>query len=153
MRIAILVNVAVYSLVVSQPLSYLLALTKVQSALSAPAYIELRQRINAAMNRSVPPVYVAALLLNIVVLFLASRAGAGLVAATTTVALLCLLIDAFFMIRKNVPINGVMDAWSTTDYPGDWERYRAMWFEIFGYRQAALVLGFASLLIGAIYGA
>ena len=152
MRMAVLLNLAAFSVVVSQPLFYMIGLTEAQRALSASAYIELRQRINAAMNRRVPPIYVAALLLDIVVLVAALRESAAVLAVTATAALLCLLVDAFFMIRKNVPINGVMDAWSTTSYPADWERYRTSWFRTFGYRQVVLLLGFACLLIGAVYG-
>jgi hypothetical protein len=139
MRIAIVLNLAVFSLVVSQPLFYLIALTHAQRALSAPAYIELRQHVNAIMNRRLPPIYVAALLLDITVLLVAIRAGAVLETVTAATTLLALLADAFFMIRENVPINGVMDAWSTTSYPPDWEHYRARWFEIFRHRQLVLL--------------
>ena len=56
-----------------------------------------------------------------------------------------------FMLRENVPINGVVDRWSTTRYPHDWESYRTKWFAIFAYRQVILGVGFLSLLVGAVY--
>lgn len=48
------------------------------------------------------------------------------------------------------PINSVIDRWSTTSYPQDWERYRAKWLAIFRYRQIVLVAGFIGLLVGAV---
>lgn len=56
-RLAILTNLLAYSVVVSQPLFYLVALTRAQRALSAPAWVELRQRIDAVMSRRVAVIY------------------------------------------------------------------------------------------------
>jgi hypothetical protein len=64
--------------------------------------------------------------------------------------LFCLVVDVAFMLRENVPINGVIDRWSTADYPENWDDYRRKWFAIFRYRQIALLVGFAGLLIGAV---
>lgn len=151
MRLAMLANLVVYAVVVSQPLAYLLFLTSAQRGLSAPAFIELRQRINQVMNRRVPLVYGSALgtLLLVLGLSLASGNWHGLV--TAGVALLCLVIDAVFMLRENVPINRVMDRWTTTAPPADWEHYRSRWFAVFAYRQVVLLIGFVSLLVGAVF--
>lgn len=150
-RLAIIANLLAYSTVVSQPLFYLVALTSVQRALSGPAFVELRQRINAAMDRRIPALYLTTLVTTLVLLALSWRAGTWTLLITTIVALACLVADAALMVRKNVPINAVMSRWSTTNYPGDWELYRARWFEIFGYRQVVLLIGFVSLLFGAVF--
>ena len=150
-RIAILGNLLAYALVVSQPIFYGLALTSAQRALSAPAYVELRQRINAVMSRRVPVVYSVALVTAVVLLALSWRAESWTLLATTAVALVCLIADAALMLRENVPINGVVDRWSVASPPPDWETYRTKWFAIFAYRQAILLAGFVSLLIGAVY--
>jgi hypothetical protein len=55
------------------------------------------------------------------------------------------------MLRENVPINSVVDGWSRTNYPADWESYREKWFAIYGYREVVLSIGFGSLLIGATF--
>jgi hypothetical protein len=151
MRIAIVVNLVAYSFVVSQPLAYIVFMSHAQRALSAPAYIELRQRINAVMSRRVAVIYVGTLLTTLLLLVLAVRAPSRNVAVTTGVALLCLVLDVVFMMRENVPINVVIDRWSTTSYPDDWDQYRARWFAIFAYRQVFLLIGFFSLLIGAAF--
>lgn len=150
-RIALLVNLMTYSIVVSQPLAYIVVMTQAQRALSAPAYIELRQRINPVMSRRVPVIYVFALVTALLLLLLAMRLARWTVAITTGAALLCLVIDVLFMLRENVPINDVISGWSMTNYPDDWDRYRSMWFAIFAYRQVVLLVGFVSLLIGVTF--
>jgi hypothetical protein len=149
-RIAIVTSLIAYSIVVSQPLFYIVAMGRAQRALSAAAYIELRQCINSVMTRRVPVIYLTTLatVLVVLVLSLRFRNGSGLV--TATVALLCLVVDIYLMMRENVPINGVINQWSTTNYPKDWESYRTKWFEIFAYRQIALLVGFFALLVGAV---
>lgn len=150
-RIAILANLIAYSSVASQPLFYILALGSAQRKLSAAAYIELRQSINSVMTRRVPVIYLSTVATVLLVLVLSLRLRNWSSLATVTIALLCLAIDIVFMMRENVPINGVIDQWSTTDYPEDWESYRRKWFEIFAYRQALLLVGFFALLVGAVY--
>jgi hypothetical protein len=98
-------------------------------------------------------IYLAALITASLLLVFASRIQSWSVVATTLLALLCLLLDVVLMIRENVPINGVIDRWSTTSYPEDWETYRTKWFAVFGYRQVVLLVGFLSLLIGAVFQA
>jgi len=150
-RIAIITNLIAYSIVVSQPLAYMLVMGRAQRSLSPAAYIELRQCINPIMTRRVPVIYLSTLatVLLLLVLSLRIRNWSGLV--TATVALLCLVIDILFMMRENLPINGVIDQWSTTNYPENWEHYRTKWFAIFTYRQVVLLIGFFSLLVGAVF--
>ncbi len=152
-RLAILTNLLAYATVVSQPLFYLVALTSVQRALSGSAFVELRQRINAVMDRRIPVIYLTTLVTTLVLLALSWRASTWTVLVTTIVALVCLVADAVLMVRKNVPINGAMARWSTTDHPADWDVYRSKWFAIFGYRQIVLVVGYVSLLFGAVFQA
>lgn len=150
-RLAILTNLLAYATVVSQPLFYIVALTSVQRALSGPAFVELRQRINAVMDRRIPVLYVTTLVTTLVLLVLSWRAGRSTVLVTTIVALVCLIADAALMVRKNVPINAKMNRWSTTDLPDDWDVDRSRWFVIFGYRQAVLLAGYINLLFGAVF--
>jgi hypothetical protein len=149
-RIAAIASVLAYAIVVSQPLAYLVFLTKAQRALSAPAYIELRQRINPVMSRRLGWIYLGALATVVLLLVLSLRSGSWNVLAAATVALLCLLVDGMLMLRENVPINSVIDRWSITDYPADWQDYRSKWFAVFGRRQVVLLVGFLSLVVGAV---
>ncbi len=150
LRIAIVANLMAYATVVSQPLFYVVALGDAQRALSAPAYIELRQRINAVMTKRVPWIYGSALATSLLVIALSLRHGSGTQAVAAAIALACLGVDVAWMVRENVPINGVVDSWSPTAPPDDWESYRAKWFAIFAYRQVLLGVGFLALLVGAV---
>ena len=149
--IAIVATLVAYSIVVSQPLAYLVFMGSAQRALSAPAYIELRQCINGVMTKRLPVIYVIALATVILLLVLSLRTRNWNVLGASTVALLCLVFDVFLMLRENVPINGVIDRWSTTDYPEDWTQYRTKWFTVFAYRQVVLLVGFLSLVVGAVF--
>ena len=151
MRVALLASLVTYAIVVSQALAYLVVMTGAQRALSAPAYIEVRQRINAIMNRRVPVIYPTTLVMLLVLLVLAWRAGEGLVLGMTVIALLCLVADTVLATRLNLPINNTVDRWSPDDYPADWASYREKWFEILAYREAVLLAGFSSLLVGAVF--
>ena len=150
MRGAAIASVLAYAVVSSQPLAYLVFLTAAQRALSAPAYIELRQHINPVMNGRLGVIYVAALVALLLLLWLSLRGGHGAVTAGAAVALLCLVADVVLMLRENVPINTVIDGWSTSDYPADWQDYRDKWFTIFAYRQIVLLIGFVGLVAGAV---
>jgi hypothetical protein len=151
MRLAMLLTLIGYAVVVSQPLAYIVFMTKAQRALSAPAYIELRQRINPVMTKRLPAIYVITLLALVLLLALSLRSRAWTVALSAAVALVCLVVDVVFMVRENVPINGIIDTWTTISYPADWQDYRAKWFATFAYRQVAQLAGFVSLLVGAVF--
>ena len=135
----VIASLIAYSVVVSQPLAYILFLGRAQRALSGPAYIELRQHINPVMSRRLPATYVATIAILLLLLVLSMHGAKWKLLIAATVALFCLVIDIVFMTRENVPINGVIDGWSTTDYPENWEDYRRKWFAVFGYRQVVLL--------------
>jgi hypothetical protein len=151
MRSVMFVNLVAYPVVVAQALAHLMSLSNAQRALSAPAYIELRHRINAVMTRRVPVVYSIALATSLLFVAVAFSSHDRSVLVTAIVALLCLGADVALMLRENVPINGVMDRWSTSSYPADWQELRAKWLMLYAYRQALMIAGFLSLLIGAVF--
>jgi hypothetical protein len=151
LELAMFVNLAMFAIVASQPLFYAVALGHASRALSAPAYIELRNAINVVMKRRVPVVYLGTLASSVGVLVLSVLAGEQWLAVTSAVALAALVADAALMLRENVPINGVIETWTPTRYPADWETYRSRWMAIFAVRQVVLAIGFASLLAGAVF--
>jgi hypothetical protein len=107
--------------------------------------------VNAVMNRRVPVIYVGAIAAGLFLSGLSLRTREWTVLVTAAVALLCLFLDLVFMVRENVRINGVTDRWSTTSYPEDWEHYRTQWFAVFRSRQVLLLVGFSSVLAGAVF--
>lgn len=142
-------SLVAYSVVVSQPLAYLFFLAKVQRELSGPAYVELRQRINPVMGKRLPGVYMVALVTLVLLLVLA--AGNDRLVAATSLAIICLMADVVVMLRASVPINGVVDGWSSGQPPDDWENYRTKWFAAFAPRQVLLLVGFVALVFGAAF--
>jgi hypothetical protein len=150
-RVAIFANLLAYSTVASQALFCIVAMTSAQRALSGAAYVELRQRVDSVMTRRVPVIYSTTLATLLALLVLSWRGRAWTVLATTIVALLSLLVDIALMLRESVPINQVIDRWSTANLPDDWEAYRSRWFAILGYRQVVLLVGLVGLLFGAVF--
>lgn len=150
-RGAILANLVLYTLVASQPIAYLLFLGAAQRALAGPAWVELRQRIDPVMTRRLPVLYLLTLAAGALVVVLAWRARSFGDLLAASAGLLALVVDVFFMLRENVPINGVVDRWRTSELPADWEDYRTRWFSIFGVRQRVLLAGFFCVLLGAVY--
>jgi hypothetical protein len=150
-KLAMLVNLVMFAIVASQPLFYAVALRHASRALSAPAYIELRNAINVVMERRVPAVYLGTLTTGVGVLGLSLRDGERWLGATSAVALAALLADAVIMLRGSVPINRVIDTWTPTQYPADWESHRSRWMAVFAVRQGLLAIGFVSLVAGAVF--
>jgi hypothetical protein len=147
----LLIHLILYATVVSQPLFYLIAMTQTTNRLQAPAYIEMRNNIDNEMRRRGPAMYYSALGSGILLLAVSLYMGATLVWVTAALALICLIADLRLALTRNVPINGVIQTWTPTQYPPDWAQYRAKWLAVFSYRQVLLVVGFTALLVGAVF--
>ena len=150
LELALFITLLLFALVVSQPLFYLLALGRASGALSAPAYVELRQRINAVMNVRLVPLYGATLASALVLAWAAFARSEIPLGAAALIAAAGLVADAILAVRRNVPINTLMDGWSPAHAPSDWEAQRARWTAAFAVRQLVLSLAYAALLAGAV---
>ena len=71
---------------------------------------------------------------------------------TSAVALIALIVDTLFIVKGSLPPNRAIDSWSEDSYPANWTEIRTKWFAVFQRRQIANVTGFASLLIGIVFG-
>lgn len=141
-----------YAMVVSQPFFFALALSEASSALSAAAYVELRQRINASIQKPLVQVYTAALLACLVLVVLGIVYGGVVLPVFAGIASLVLPLDLFIAVKRNVPINEAMNGWSLTEIPPDWAEQRARWNAAFTLRQALLTFGFVALTLGVVAG-
>jgi hypothetical protein len=150
LEVTLFATLILFALVVSQPLFYLVALGRASGALSAPAYIELRQRINAVMNVRLVPLYVATLASTLALAWSAFAHGERLLATAALAAATGLIADAVLAVRRNVPINTRMDGWDPASPPADWEAQRAQWTAAFATRQVVLATAYAALLAGAV---
>ena len=150
LELATFTTLALFAVVVSQPLFYLVALSRASGALSAPAYVELRQRINEVMNVRLVPLYGATLVSTLVLIWAAFARGERVLGAAALIAVAGLVTDAVLAVRRNVPINTRMDGWSPTNVPADWETHRARWTAAFSTRQIVLAFAYSALLVGVV---
>lgn len=150
-KIILFITLLLYTIVVSQPIMYALALKHAQLALDAGSYIKLRQLIDAAMQRHFSYVMYAALLSSLALVVVSYRQPGHLPLAISVLAFLTLLIDALLTLKGSLPINSIINTWTPTEYPADWIEVRARWFAVFAWRQAATWVGFISLLAGTVF--
>jgi uncharacterized membrane protein len=150
-KIILLFTLLAYSIIVSQSFMYILALKHVQLSLDAHGYIELRKLIDASMRGNFKYVVYGALLTNLALLLSTVKNPGGLLFITAAIAFVALVIDTWLTVKGNLPINDLINTWSSDSYPTNWADYRAKWFKIFQYRQIASIVGFLSLLIGAVF--
>ncbi len=152
-EILLLVTLLAYSMVVSQSFMYLISLKTVQLNLDANAYTQLRKRIDASMRANFKYVIYTALISTLLLVVLTARNPGSLLFVSSTLAFVALVLDVVIMMKGNLPINAVINTWSAGNVPADWTNYRDKWLQLFGYRQIASIIGFLSLLVGAVFGA
>jgi hypothetical protein len=139
-------SVLTYGLVASQHAFYAIGLGRTQRALSASAYVELRNAIDHVLRRTLPPVYLATLACIVLSVVLA-RGGARVCAV---IALAALGAEAWLMLKRSVPLNDRMQTWTADTIPADWHDTRAAWLAVFTRRQIAVAIGFVATLLGAL---
>lgn len=140
-----------YAFTASQPLFYWMAVTGASRNMGAPAYIEMRNRIDDQMRKRGPLVYYSTLVATLALAVFATIQGEPVVRMVSYIASMGLVTDIMLMMKGNIPINAIIQNWTPERYPADWQIYRDRWLKIFGYRQIALCIGFFSLLAGAVF--
>jgi hypothetical protein len=144
-----------FAVVVSQPLFFWMALDRATHALSARAYAELRQQINAAIVKRLLMTYLVSLLLLLALLAMALLRGRSSLALGAGVAALTLIADLALAAKLNVPINKRMDGWNVDALPADWTQQRDAWSAALRVRCLVLLSGFVALACGlqGLFGA
>lgn len=143
-------SLLLFATAVSQPLFYWLALGRATRQLSAHAYVELRQQVNRAIKQRLTRLYLCTLLSLLVLIVCAFVERAWWLAMGAWVALISLVLDVVLATKLNVPINTLVDSWSLTSIPGDWEDQRALWDSALGTRRIVLLTGFAALSLAIV---
>lgn len=151
-KILLLLTILAYSIIVSQSFMYIIALKNVQNSLQANSYIELRKLTDIQFNANFKIPMYAGLLGCLLLLISNMKAPGSLLFITAAIAFVALAADTVLALKGNIPINAMINSWQADQYPANWETYRAKWFHIFQYRQAANITGFISLLVGAVFG-
>lgn len=151
-KIILLSTLLAYSIIVSQSFMYILALKNVQLNLEVSSYTELRKLIDTSMRSSFKYMIYAALLTNLLLVVSTIKNPGSLLFISATIAFVALIADTLLTVKGNLPINDIINTWSSDSYPTNWTDYRAKWFNIFQYRQIINIVGFVTLLIGAVFG-
>lgn len=151
-KIALFGALFAYSWIVGQSYMYVIALEKVQMAMAAPSYIELRQLLDATFRANFKFVVIAALATNLLLVIVTARNYRGILFVSAAISLCALVGDTLLTLRGNVPINDLINTWTPSKHPADWTESRSEWIRIFHYRQLLNVSGFVILLAGGIFG-
>ena len=150
-KVVMLINLLAYSFIVSQSFSYIIALRNVQRNMQPESYIEMRKLLDKNYQVKFRIVIYVTLLTCSVLTLLSSMHLTGLLFITSAIALAGLIIEIVLTLKGNVPINKVINTWTAESYPLNWQEYRTKWLSIFAKRQVINIIGFLSLLIGAVF--
>lgn len=151
-NIIIFVNLLAYSFIVSQSFSYIIALWNVQQSMNATTYIELRKLPDKNFRKKFSVVIYISLVSSTMLTVLCSVEPTCLLFISSAIAWIALIIDTLLTIKGNIPTNTIINSRSNDNYPVDWKLYRNKWLFIFGKRQILHIIGFLSLLLGAVFG-
>ena len=151
-NIIMFVNLLAYSIMVSQAFSYVIALRNVQLQMQPATYIELRQLLDKNFQSKNRVVVYITLVSCTALTILCSMNTSGFLFISSAIALAALIIGIVLTLKGNVPINKVINTWSADNYPHNWKDYRSRWLSVFAKRQVLDIIGFLSLLAGAIFG-
>ena len=130
---------------------YILSLKQVQINLESNHYTEIRKLIDTSMRANFTYVIYTALIANLMLVISTIKNPGSLMFITATIAFVALLVDTLLTLKGNLPINDVINTWTSDSIPVNWADYRTKWFNIFQYRQIANIIGFVSLLIGIVF--
>jgi hypothetical protein len=146
-----LLDLIAYAFVASQPIFYLLAMSRTVKEMRAESFIELRNLLNRHLQTSLRVTYYFSLLISLVWCYLAIVSHSEILIISSLLALLALIVDITLLLRGDQPINKVISTWKADSYPPNWQDYRRKWFFHYHIRQVAGLLGFLSLLAGAVF--
>lgn len=150
-KFILLITLIAYSVIVSQSFMYILALRSVSLRLNSNTYIEFRKQIDRSMRANFKYVVYSALLFNLLLVVVTITHAGSILFISSVISFVALVIDVVVTIKGNIPVNNVINTWTVNDHPTNWSDFRAMWLSYFRYRQIANIIGFLSLVAGAVF--
>ncbi|MEO6668757.1 MAG: hypothetical protein ABIN36_04735 [Ferruginibacter sp.] len=151
-NIVIFINLLLYAVVVSQPFIYMIALGDVQRNLQPNTYIELRKLLDKNFRKKYTWVIYTSLVSSTLLTVLCMAQPDCLMFITAAIAWIVLIMEIFWAVKGNRPINKIINSWTENNYPTNWNEYRISWFRIYAKRQIVNIIGFLSLLAGVVFG-
>lgn len=140
-----------YSAIVSQSISYIISLDDVQQKMNAEEYISFRKITDKNYRAKFAFVFYGALLTNLLLVIVALIEFNSILLFASSISFVCLAIDTWITLKRNMPINNSINKWTIEDHPSDWESLRSKWLEYFRYRQVANLTGFIILVGGIVF--
>jgi len=150
-NIALFFTLILYSFIVSQSLMYILALRNTQLRMDAPSYIFFRKLVDANMQAKFRYAVYGALLSSLALATLAIIDGSAFLISCTAIAFGALMLDTVITVKGNLPINKIINGWTSSSYPPNWSDVRNQWLQHFQYRQVLNITGYTALVAGAIF--
>ena len=152
LKILLVLNLFIYSVIVGQSFMYIIALRNVQESMGAASYIELRKLLDRNFLKKFKPVVYSALLLGLALVAVSLFQASKLFIAGSSIAFAGLVIDVVLILKGDMPINRIINSWTLETFPPNWFDYRSKWLYWFSWRQVANISGFVALLIAAVFG-
>ena len=150
-QIILLFDLLFYSIVAAQSISYIISLTDVQQRMNVNEYIVFRKLTDQNFRLKFSKVVYSTLLSSLALVIITVIHFNIVLLICAVVALLAFIIDIMITLKGNLPINDVINTWTSESYPANWNDYREKWFGYFRLRQIVNLTGFVSLLIGSVF--
>ncbi len=150
-KILKLLQMLVYLAITSQLLFYLLILSDSLKYISLANFIELRKVVDGMMETRFRIIYYSGLILTLAVVILAARKPGSMFFITSSIALVCLIIDVTIAMKGNIPINALINSYTNENNDHDWQALRLEWLRLINIRGIFAVTGMISLFIGFIW--
>jgi len=151
-KITILLNLVSFAFVVSQPLFYILAMSEAQKSLRPSSYVELRNLLDKKLQVNLRIVYYTTIFSNLLLILVSMYVQSTVLLVTSIIAMGSLIADMILLFKGNIPVNKAIQTWTPENFPPDWKNYRNKWFFYYHRRQVVDIIGFFSLLAGAVFG-
>lgn len=150
-KILRLLQLVAYLVITSQLLFYLMILSDSMKQISLVNFIEVRKVVDALMEHRFRIVYYTGVILTLAVVILSAKKPDSIFFVTSSIALVCLIIDVSIAMKGNIPINKLINSYLPGDTSQDWSALRLHWLQLVNIRAIFIVTGFASQLFGLIW--
>lgn len=144
-------QLVVYLIITSQLLFYMIILSDSLKQVSLPNFIELRKVVDGLMEGRFRIIYYSGLILTLAVVILYAKKPDSILFITSTIAMVCLIIDVTIAMKGNIPINALINAYTPGDTTQDWSALRLEWLRLVNIRGAFITVGMVSQFIGFIW--
>lgn len=150
-NVVLFLTVVFYSMIVSQSFMYILTLNDLTHKLDGPGYVFARKIIDRNMRKKFSIVVYGTLILNLLLVVLQLDRSTELLFITSSGALVALVTDNILTVKGNLPLNAIINNWSPENVPDNWKEIRLKWLHIYQQRQVVNIIGFLSLVAGAVF--